>query len=239
MKQKPRDLGTVGDAGRILYAMVCTCSACSKSSTPQGWKDGGPMVAHIVTHLIFLTCLEWEGHLITPQVDRGLLKEFESLGSVALDPTAVEAIRGKLASDGVLKRVHQRALAALNNPKQHKTGEIALQTVTMSITEVAKSMVDNAWNSLSEEEKADLRKRVAHALSKNLQSGQLEPRLRETMMNFVVGMVEKELEARTEEIRAKVAAEVDARWAEQIEKVVQAKVDQAIARVKQEILAPR
>jgi len=109
----------------------------------------------------------------------------------------------------------------------------------MSITEVAKSMVDNAWNSLSEEEKADLRKRVAHALSKNLQSGQLEPRLRETMMNFVVGMVEKELEARTEEIRAKVAAEVDARWAEQIEKVVQAKVDQAIARVKQEILAPR
>ncbi len=189
---------------------VCLCEDCARLSHKHGY---GPTVARI----IYLVCVQWEANLVSIKVDENLRDHF-------------------FEDNATMDRVRKRALAAMNDPKNHKTGEIAVQTITMSVTELAKSFIDNAWNSLEEEERADLRKRVAQTLSKNLQSGQLEPRLRETIMHFTVELLEKELEVRTEQIRAKVVAELEARWAEQVEKLVQTKVTQAIDKIRQEML---
>lgn len=109
------------------------------------------------------------------------------------------------------------------------------------IMEMAKKQVrtflDVAWTMLTEEQRTELAQRFYTSMVKQLGNG-LEPRTKEAIMQFAMTIANEELDRRTEEIRRKVTSEIDARWEKMVENLVAARLADAVAKIKAEMVRP-
>jgi hypothetical protein len=118
--------------------------------------------------------------------------------------------------------------------KTEHCGELLMKV--MDQKEVS-TYLDIAWSLLTDDQKAELCQRFYTVMIKSLNAG-LEPRTRETILQYAMTLAEEELERRTEEIRAKVVEEIEARWSKVVEAVVTAKLADALAEVKARVVRP-
>lgn len=101
-----------------------------------------------------------------------------------------------------------------------------------------RTFLDVAWQAITEEQRQDLTKRAYAEMMRSLNSGKLEPRIRELFVGYIGMHAEEELKRRSEDLRAKVAEELNAQWEKRVEEVVKALVDEAVAKIKAEFTKP-
>lgn len=93
------------------------------------------------------------------------------------------------------------------------------------------SMMGAAFAHLDASQKAELAK-MTYKQALRFMNGSSLPEL---VNLFVKALVEQELKEREDEIRSRVTGEVNARWEAAVAKIVEAQLEKAIAKIKQEM----
>lgn len=92
---------------------ACLCPICSKVNSKHGY---GPTV----TRLIYMVCMQWEANLVSVKVNKDIVGDLlEDLAKSFID-NAWNTL------DALMERVRKRAMAAMDDPKNNKIGEIAI-----------------------------------------------------------------------------------------------------------------
>jgi len=99
----------------------------------------------------------------------------------------------------------------------------------------ARFYLDVAWTLLTDEQREALAARAHKSVVRMLEAQTLEPRLREVVLGFAATAIAEQLQEHETQLLERVRREVDARWASQVEAIVEARVADAIKRIKAEI----
>lgn len=118
------------------------------------------------------------------------------------------------------------------SPESLKYKERFMEEITKEAT---RQFIDIAYTALSDDKKQELANRFHGSLVRAL-NGALEPRLKELVMQYAMGFAEEAIAKHEAELRAKVTAEVDARWEKMVESVVQGYLSKAVEKIRAEML---
>jgi len=121
-------------------------------------------------------------------------------------------------------------------PVSYRIGGLVLETIEQIESEKVREFLGRIWDGLPQDRRELIAGHFELRVMKALQgSGPFEARVREQILSFVADLAEQEVAKRAAAIRAQVEAEVEKRWTDVVEQVVQRKLDAALSKIKAEM----